>query len=87
MIVLDSKHRDGGHQGGGNISYQQDYSADEGAQKEPATVAVEEEASAKEVKPAKKGTKKANKPASPKASRAKEDKKSADKVNPDDIPF
>lgn len=76
MIVLDSKHRDGGQQSGGNVSYQQDYSADDGDQAEPEVPSVEVETPAEEVKVAKKASE-----------TKKEDKKSADKVNPDDIPF
>ena len=99
MIVLDSKHREGGQQAG--TGYNQDYDsqpaaeilpeqpeAEESADERPVEVVTDEEPNAdtKKGKVAKKTTKK-----SPGKAVAKKTGKSSltkdEKVNPDDIPF
>ena len=85
MIVLDSKHRDGGQGGGGQYQQQDNYGdQDQAAEEMPAEEAPVAEVDQPEDEA---DEKKKKRPTSPKASRAKETKKASDKVNPDDIPF
>ena len=83
MIVLDSKHRDGG-QGGGGQYQQDDYGDQDQATDE---MPDDESLAAEETEVEDKKDSKKTKPALPKASGAKETKKASDTVNPDDIPF